>query len=608
LERELERTSEQVPVRSARAGQDGTARLDVRALRRSRRRKLRRALIPLVITVAVLGGGYVGAAYYFADLVPKDITVAGVEIGGLTSQEAVAKLDQELDTLSKAPIHATLGEQDVVIDPLVAGLSFSAESTVRPLVGLDFRPARLWEHITGLGPVKPAVVVDSTALDTHLSDLAAQWDVPPVDATLSVATGAVVTTPPASGLSLDVTTASSYVRDNYLVTSQPWTLPTVATLPLVDQAELDRAVTEIAEPLLSGPVTVSVGDTTFELSVGELAAAAFILPVSDAVRPDGAEGPLALSWDVQLLVAAAAQALPAGVTANPANARFVFEGDQVVIKDGTPGTALDPAGLAESVAKAALAEGSARVATAPLVTADPAEGRAELEKLGVKEVVGRFETQATNDYNRTRNLRKAAEIVTGMVVRPGERFSLDQALGHRSAETGWFNAGVVVAGVSQDGIGGGLSQFSTTLYNAAHLAGMVDVAHTPHSNYFSRYPMGREATIWEGEIDNVFENDTPYGVVLRAGVTDGLKVWVELWSTKYWSVEAEIGAPHSYVAPKTIESTAADCKPQSAGSSGFQVEYWRIKTDPQGAAQPKETWTWRYSPMNAIVCKTATGG
>jgi vancomycin resistance protein YoaR len=147
-----------------------------------------------------------------------------------------------------------------------------------------------------------------------------------------------------------------------------------------------------------------------------------------------------------------------------------------------------------------------------------------------------------------------------------------------------------------------LSQFSTTLYNASHLAGMVDVSHTPHSNYFSRYPMGREATLWEGQIDNQFKNDTPHGVVLRAGVTDSLRVWVELWSTKYWAVEAEIGEPYSYTAARTVESAKPDCTPQAAGSSGFQVDYWRVKTAPDGAAQPKEEWHWRYDPMNGIVC------
>jgi vancomycin resistance protein YoaR len=603
----LQATAEQPPVLGDPASRAGTRPHDMRSLRRHAKagaasgRRAARWAVPALALLVVLAAGYVGAAYYFAHRVPKGASVAGVEIGGLTASDATLRLEAELAERARQPVPVVVGERELAFDPVVAGLGFSAAGTVGQLTGLDFRPAWLWRQVSGVGAAPPALVVDQAALEAHLAELAAAAAVAPVDATLSVATGAPVTTAPSAGLALDLAGAQAYARQNYLVGAAPWRLPAEAVAPRIGQAELDRAVAQIAEPLLSGPVQVRAGQAAVELPVAEVAAAAVTGPAADAAE-------LALTWDQELLAASVASRLPAGTVTNPADARFGFEGDQVVIVDGTPGTALDAASLAASMTQAALSQGEARAATAELVESNPAEGRAELEQMGVKEIVGRFETQATNDSNRTRNLRKAAEIVTGTLVRPGETFSLDAALGHRSAETGWFEAGVVIAGVSQDGIGGGLSQFSTTLYNAAHLAGMVDVEHTPHSNYFSRYPRGREATLWEGQIDNKFSNDTPYGVVLRAGVTDGLRVWVELWSTAYWTVEAEIGQPYAYAAPRTIESKAADCKPQAAGGSGFQVDYWRVKTAPDGQAQPKEEWHWRYDPMNAIVCPAGAAG
>jgi vancomycin resistance protein YoaR len=555
-----------------------------------------RWIVPLVL-VAALAGAYVGASYYFADRVPKGATVVGVDIGGLPRAEALERLHQALDAKATETVAVAVGEAETTFDPVLAGLGFSAEATVAAQTGLSFNPARLWEHVGGIGQIELVLTVNRPALEAHLAELAALTRLEPVNGTLTVASGEVVTTEPQAGLELDQAAAAAQVEAEYLVKAGPWTWPAAELAPKIGQAQLDQAVQEIAEPLLSGPVAVAVADARVEVPAAEVAAAALI-------GPDGGDGGrLTLDWDKELLAASVAKRLPAGVETEAEDARFVFVDGQPVIEDGAQGARLSPDQLAEAMSVAALALGDQRLATAELVEADPAAGRAELEQLGVKEVIGRFETQATNSADRTKNLRKAAAIVTGMIVRPGETFSLDKALGHRSLETGWFNAGVVVAGVSQDGIGGGLSQFSTTLYNAAHLAGMVDVAHTPHSNYFSRYPTGREATLWEGQIDNQFKNDTPYGVVLRAGVSDSLKVWVELWSTKYWTVEAGIGQPYSYVAPRTIESTKADCKPQSAGSSGFQVDYWRVRTGPDGAAQPEETWHWRYDPMNAIVCK-----
>ncbi|MDR2378779.1 MAG: VanW family protein [Bifidobacteriaceae bacterium] len=487
---------------------------------------------------------------------------------------------------------------------MVAGLGYSPEETVAAVTGLNFNPAWLWRQVEGLGALRPYLVVDHAALESHVADLAAQTRREPVNGTVTVAGGEVATTEPVAGLELDTAAAVRQIEADYLVKAGPWQLPVTRLAPPIDQADIDQAVAAIANPLLSGPVAVTVADAGVELPADELATAALI-------GPDlGNAETLALTWDKELLSGLVSKRLPSGVETQAEDARFAFVDGQPVIEDGRPGSRLDPDQLAQAVTAAALAAGDERRAAAELVEVDPAAGRAELEKMGVTQIVARFETQATNSADRTKNLRKAAEIVTGTLVRPGETFSLDQALGHRSLETGWFNAGVVVAGVSQDGIGGGLSQFSTTLYNAAHLAGMVDVAHQPHANYFSRYPMGREATLWEGQIDNQFKNDTPYGVVLRAGVSDSLKVWVELWSTKYWTVEAAIGQPYSYVAPRTIESTKSDCQPQSAGSSGFQVDYWRLKTDPDGNAQERETWHWRYDPMNAIVCKppASSGG
>jgi vancomycin resistance protein YoaR len=561
-----------------------------------RRKRRARWVIPLVIVV-LAAAGYVGASYYFANRVPKGASVVGVDIGGLTDVAAVDRLRAELDAKAKEAVAVVVGEEEAAFDPVIAGVGFSPEDTVAQVTGLTFNPVRLWDHIGGIEAVKPSLTVNREAMESHVAALAAQTRVEPVDGTLAVATGEIVTTEPSAGLSLDTAAAIKQIQADYLAKAGPWQLPVSELAPKIGREQLDEAIETLAKPILSGPVSLVVADATVELPTAEIAAAALIGP-----DPDGSER-LSLDWDKELLEASVSKRLPAGLETQAEDARFVFVDGQPVIEEGRKGSKLNPDRLVEAISSAALASGGARLAAVELAEADPAAGRAELEQMGIKEIVGRFETQATNSVDRTKNLRKAAEIVTGMLVRPGETFSLDQALGHRSLETGWFNAGVVVSGVSQDGIGGGLSQFSTTLYNAAHLAGMVDVEHQPHANYFSRYPTGREATLWEGQIDNKFKNDTPYGVVLRAGVTDSLKVWVELWSTKYWTVEAGIDQPYAYVAPRTIESTKADCEPQSMGSSGFQVDYWRIRTDPDGNAQAKETWHWRYDPMNAIVCK-----
>lgn len=589
-------TGETPPVKTRSRGMNDTRPIPVTRKGKPAKVKKRhtaRWLVPLIL-ILLLGGAYVGACYYFGDKVPRGTTVNGIAIGGLTHDAAVTKLQETLGSQAVQPVEVTVGDQTTHFDPVIGGLGFDAAATVDELTGLSFRPEDLLTQIQGLAGTDPVITVDPAALDAELASLATATQIKPVDATLSVASGKVVSTEASDGLTLDQPAARTLVLNNFLIVPGPWTLPTVVEPPVIGNDALQTAIDTMATPLLSGPVSVSVGGTVVEVPAAEIAAAATIKQT---------DGVLALSFDAAKLAESVRSRLPEGVLTPAEDAHFEIQDGVPVIVDGLPGQGVDGEGVAAGMVEAAVATtASGRVVTTQLAPTDPSEGRAELEALGVKEVIGEFHTTATNSVPRTKNLEKAAAIVSGMLVRPGEEFSLDTALGHRSAETGWYSAGVVIAGVSTEGIGGGLSQFSTTLYNASHLAGMVDVEHTPHSNYFSRYPTGREATIWEGEIDNVFRNDTPYGVVLSAWVTPELEVWVQLWSTKYWDVQAEIGEPYAYESPRTIHSSGAACKEQSAGGSGFQVDYWRIKTDPDGNEQPKETWHWAYAPMNAIIC------
>ncbi|MDR2381661.1 MAG: hypothetical protein LBE08_10910, partial [Bifidobacteriaceae bacterium] len=186
-----------------------TKPLDVTALRRLKWRRRRLWLIPAVVVLVILGGGYVAAAYYFADRVPKGATVAGVHLGGLTEAEAIAALGTELAAKAAEPVPTRIGSTEVSFDPVIAGIGFSPENTVGALTGLDFNPVRLWDHIAGIGAQPLALVVDRSALEAHLADLAAQAAIRPVNATLSVASGAVVTAEPTDGAALDEAAASA---------------------------------------------------------------------------------------------------------------------------------------------------------------------------------------------------------------------------------------------------------------------------------------------------------------------------------------------------------------------------------------------------------------
>jgi vancomycin resistance protein YoaR len=179
------------------------------------------------------------------------------------------------------------------------------------------------------------------------------------------------------------------------------------------------------------------------------------------------------------------------------------------------------------------------------------------------------------------NIRRAAQLLDGAVLGPGERWSMNTALGRRTRARGFVPAPMISGGVLVDSVGGGISQVATTLYNAAFLAGLKLVAHTPHSFYISRYPMGREATISWGGPELVFQNDWQAPLTMRLQTT-ATSITVSFLSQKLGRrVEAETTRPYGYVRPTTrylkdpTLPRGSRITLQHAGGPGFSVDYFR---------------------------------
>ena len=116
------------------------------------------------------------------------------------------------------------------------------------------------------------------------------------------------------------------------------------------------------------------------------------------------------------------------------------------------------------------------------------------------------------------NIKRAAEQINGTIVQPGATFSLNAVTNPRDAAHGYVEAGIIEDGHPARGIGGGVSQVATTLYNASYFAGMTNVEHKEHSFYISRYPAGREATVFDNLIDLKFRNDNPTAIMIQTVV------------------------------------------------------------------------------------------
>nr|WP_255623448.1 VanW family protein [Cellulomonas chengniuliangii] len=553
-----------------------------------RPRRWPRVLLVSSLVAVVLGGAYVAAAYALGGRVPRGATVAGVEIGGMDAGAAEDALRTGLADLSTSAVPVAAGEKSATLDPVSAGLTLDIAATVDSLTGVDLSPARMWQHLVGVDDKQPVTAVDESAFDTAVEGLDDALALAPVDGAIVFVDGDAHATDAVDGLSLDVDAAAEVLRAGWLTADRPLQLPTTVVAPDITQEETDTALQTVARRVVAAPVSLQVADQVVNFSPDTLAAVS-------TMAPDGSS--LTLQMDGAALVAEVLEQTTDLLTES-ADAHFEFVNGAPQVIPGEPGTTLDPQAVADAVAAAAVAD--VRSATVELVPSDPEQSTAKLEALGVKEVVAQFRTPLNSEPKRTKNITLGASRVNGTVVLPGEVFSLAETVGPVTAASGYIAAGVINNGEHVDGMGGGLSQLATTTFNVGHEAGFEDVEHKPHSEWISRYPEGREATLYTPSVDMKWKNNTPYGVVLQAWIADG-HVNVAAWSTKYWTVESTTSA-RSNVKPAGVSySSSPTCQPQSAGSGGFSVTVTR-KVSLNGEVKSTESKTTTYKAANKIVC------
>ena len=232
---------------------------------------------------------------------------------------------------------------------------------------------------------------------------------------------------------------------------------------------------------------------------------------------------------------------------------------------------------------------------------------AEAKKLGIKQVTGQFTTYFPYLPYRNVNIGRAAALINGTLLKPGEIFSLNQVVGERTKANGFTEGYIIKAGRFRKELGGGVSQSATTTFNAMFFAGLKDVFHKPHGLYIDRYPAGREATVAWPSLDLKFQNDTKYGVLVQAYVVKGTpsrrgSITVKMWSTKtYDKIVATKPIKSNFTSGRDITDDSKDCEPTSP-VQGFDVRYQRLFYQ-NGSVVRRENFSWTYAPTDKVTCK-----
>lgn len=552
-----------------------------------------RVFLRLLVSVVVLCGAYGGLAFFASRHVPASTTVDGVAIGGMSPGEATVTLQKVLASNASRPVHLEAPSRTVDIDPGTAGLGIDVKATLADLSGFTLNPLKVWARLTG-GEDQPLKIrVDRAKLIAAVTEMARAVDSPAQEGSITFTGGKATAVVSAAGQAVDVHATAEAV-------AAAWPRQQVVKAvingaqPKLSADEINRAVREFAVPAMSGPVKITAGRATVSLRPVQFAPAVSLVP-------DGT-GRLRPNIDAPRLLAVIRAADP-DIEREPVDATVRLVAGAPKVVPAVVGTRLDEP-TAPTAFLAALTSPS-RTATIATVPAPPKFTTATVQGWGIKEEISTFTTYFSFNPPRTNNIRLAVRTLNGTIVRPGDQFSLNETLGQRTPAKGYQQAPVINAGRLVKDYGGGVSQVSTTTFNAAFFSGVRIEKYTPHSFYISRYPEGREATVSWPDVDQKWTNDTGFGILINAFVS-GDALTVTYFGTKTWDIEAVKGPRRNVVQPKKIVDARPGCVPQTP-TPGFDVTVTRIFKK-NGVQVKTSTFNTHYIPEDSVQCTNPAAG
>ncbi|WP_282781830.1 VanW family protein [Nocardia sp. CC201C] len=549
----------------------------------------RRAGIAAGVLMALSGIAYAADWAMSSGEVPRGVQVAGIDIGGMDRAAAQSVLELELNSRATQPLTVRVGDESATFVPANAGLGVDWTATWDRIGGQPLNPfVRLASLFTDRA-VSPVADVDDAALDRQVQELRA-FDLQPVEGTVRFEDARPVPVYPVPGRVLDAPAARTTLLEHW-ADGGVLDLPVISTRAEVTRQGVDTAVSTLAEPAVQSPVTFTGKGGNGTLEPAQLATVL-------RFTPDG-HGGLALAYDNDAAIAALAPQL-APTEVEPKDATFEPGGNRLTLVPAVVGDKISWPKTLEALPQLVSATGE-RTAAVVYEPVQPKLTTEAAEKLGLVEVVGSFTTGGFSGPSGV-NIRTVAAKVNGAIVLPGDTFSLNGFTGTRGAAEGYVESGIIDKGRPSTAVGGGISQFATTLYNAAYFAGMEDAGHTEHSYYISRYPAAREATVFDGAIDLQFRNNTPYGVYIEASA-DSSTVTVRLWSTKTVDVESIPGPRTKETEPTTITLPKGDDCIATEGAPGFTTSDTRVIRDYRtGKEISRHTRTVKYDPIPVVKC------
>lgn len=552
------------------------------------------ARIALAVILLVPLGWAVAERLMWNGRVFSGVEIEGLEIANKSEADVAKLITARAKTLETDLITARAGSIELTLDPTLIRLDVDEEGTLRETreAGRTGGPIA---QVTGsiVRRLRPDEIQWRVSYnDEMLQGVLDSWEYLVAGGeeagglTFEGATVKIVE--PNTGMRLDRAGSSRLMVEMIMSPfRKALVLPMGNSGIEITRADLSR-LAESAEEILAEKVVVTVEGISTSLSpetVGSLLGTVI------------AEKKIALSID-EVALATALGAEIAALEVHPADATFAISGTSVSVVPSVPGRTVDLSAISGEILR------SNHNISGQMTDLAPKRDTAWAQSLGIKEQVSTFTTKHPSGQPRVTNIHRAADILQNYIVEPGAEFSLNEAIGKRTIEAGFVKAPVYYQGFTED-VGGGVSQFATTVFNAIFFGGYEILEHKPHSVYFSRYPMGRESTVSWPKPDVRFLNNTKAGVLIRASYSSSSITITFYGDLEGKQVSAEgpnilMTYPPGQLFEDSLMVPAGKTQVLEKPYTGYDVEVFRVIKWPDGTVTRKRFF-WKYRMIDEKI-------
>ncbi|MBI5621250.1 VanW family protein [Candidatus Falkowbacteria bacterium] len=499
----------------------------------------------LLIIIIILGGSLLTYQKAYAGKIYRGVSVAGLDLGGKTETEANQLLQNTIDAINRNGITVTAGDQRTTINPHIISptdadlsynlIDFRLDATLRPALQWGRQGNFLQNTVAQMRSAfaKKNFDPEYTLLEDQLIPILREnfkdSENPGHNASLIITKegDSYTTTVSAEkvGQSFDYPSALRQLNISLqTLTSPQITLALTDDIPQIKQAQAQSVAPHVSLALKKPPLTLTNEDQTWTLDTETLAG------LLDVVLMDERA---ALGLNAERFTQYLRSAISPSVEQEAADAKFSMVNGRVTEFQGAQnGRAIILDELLNTLNREYI-NGEKTTIAIPITITEPTVLTGEVNDLGITELLGvGLSDFAGSPPNRRHNIKVGADSLNGILIKPGEEFSLLKALGEIDGAHGYLPELVIKGNKTVPEFGGGLCQIGTTIFRATLASGLPITARQSHS-YRVRYyePAGIDATIYDPAPDFRFVNDTGHTILIQTKII-GNTLRFEFWGTQ----------------------------------------------------------------------------